>query len=247
MSEGLRVRLSRIRGETPKGILRQPLYLPAVMRGFGWTEEFSHVEYDTVSAGQFSQAAQGPKSARQLRQLDDIETLTLKWDPVWLVEQGLDPKKVYDELFGVGRSRAPVQLYAAPRFPGETKGFVRMNVTVRSISVQLREREPDTRYFVLRIVEWRSNEVERRRAGKAGDRLPTTHILTATDTLYSLSQHYYHYAGGTGTIAAANGIKGFGKKTPLVKHKRLKVGTKIKIPKPPTHGANVQSGRGVAR
>lgn len=231
-SDGLRVRFARIPGETPKDVLTTPMYLPAVLRSFGWSEAFSHVEYDTVRAGQFSQAAQGPATARQLRTLDDVETLTVEWNPVWLVETGQSPEEVYSDLFAMARSRRPVELLASLRAGGPT--LLRMNISIRSISVQLREGEPDSRYYTLRITEWRKPGTGRRGGSGAGDpaKLPTTHVLTATDSLHSLSMHYYHSAGGADDIARANGIK-WGKKTPLVKMKRYKVGSKIKIPRIP--------------
>lgn len=227
--EGLRVRLSRIPGETPRDVLRKPLILPAVLRNFGWSEEFLHSEYDTVGAGQFSQPSLGDPTARQLRSVDDVETLTVDWDPPWLVEQGQDPQDVYDELFAIGRSRRGVELLATPKF-GPTRPLLRMNVTLRSITAQMREGEPDSIYYVCRIKEWRDASVQRKGEGR-GTQLPTTHKLVAADSLYSLSQHYYHSSAGADDIASANGIKGFGKKTPLWKSAKFKVGSKVKIPK----------------
>lgn len=227
--EGLRVRLSKVPGETPRDVLREPIILPAVLDGFGWTEEFLHTEYSTVRAGQFSQAAMGPTTARQLRGVDDVNTLTVEWDPPWLVEQGQDPKDVHDTLFAIGRSRRPVELLCTPKF-GPERPLLRMDVTFRSIAVQMKRGEPDALYYVVRITEWRSASGERKGEGR-GEQLPTTHKLTATDSLYSLAMHYYHSAGGATDIARANGIKAFGKKTPLIKYPRFKVGSKIKIPK----------------
>jgi hypothetical protein len=227
--EGLRVRISRINGETPKGVLAKPLYLPATLRGFGWTEEFSHVEYDTVRSGQFSQPAMGPASARQLRDVDDTETLTMEWQPAWLVEHGVNPAHVASALRAAGRSRKAVELLAYIR-RGDP-ALLRMDITIRSLKTELREGEPDTLYYVLRFKEWRNPSTRRKGAGHAS-RLPTTHTLTADDSLYSLSMHYYRTHEGWDDIARANRIKGFGKKTPLVKHRRFKVGSKIKIPIP---------------
>lgn len=226
--EGLRVRLRRIPGETPKNVLRSALILPAVMRGFSWTEEAQHAEYDTVRAGQFSQPAMGPATARQLRTVDDVETLTVEWDAPWLVEQGLDPDDVYRDLFAVLRSRRAVELLVTPKFT--ERSVLRMNVTIRSISPAMREGEPDTMYYTLRLSEWRDPSTRRRGAGRSTT-LPTTHKLTADDTLHSLAQHYYHSALAAVDIARANGIGKWGRKTPLVKMHRFKVGSKVKIPK----------------
>lgn len=227
--EGLRVRFKRIPGETPKGVLRRPLILPAVLGAFGWTEEFLHSDYGTVRAGQFSQPAAGPATARQLRTIDDIETLTVDWDPVWLVQSGQDPAEVRRNLYALGRSRKPAELLATLQF-GDAP-LLRLSVTVRSIAALLKEGEPDSIYYTLRLEEWRNATGGRRGEGKGGSRLPTTRRLKADDTLSSLAQHYYHSHKHWRTIAKANGIRDFGASTELVKHRRFKVGSKIRIPK----------------
>ncbi len=236
VGRGLRVRFARIRGETPAGLLRVPLYLPAVIGGFSWSEEFTHLEYGTVQAGQFSQPSLGGRSARQLRVLDSVESLTLTWQPSWLVAFNLDPKYVRKTLTQIGRSRRAFALLATAKDSPQTT-MLRMDATIRSLGTAMREGEPDTLYFTIGISEWRDAEVERRghRRGKGADgrggALPTTHKLDADDTLYSLSQRYYKTHSGADDIAKANGISKFGKKTPLVKYKRFKAGAKVKIPK----------------
>jgi hypothetical protein len=226
--EGLRVRFAKVPGETPKGVLSEALILPAVMRGFSWSEEALHTEYDTVRGGQFSVPGQGPASARRLRTVDDIDTLTITWDPPWLIERGLDPDEVRSTLYAILRSRRAVELLVTPQFGHPS--LLRMNVTVRSVSSAMREGEPDTIYYTLRLAEWRKLTAGRRGEGRAS-KLPKTHKLTATDSLYSLAMHYYHTSEAAAAIAFANGIRNWGKKTPLVKTKRYKVGSKITIPK----------------
>lgn len=227
--DGLRVTLSAIPGETPAGILSSELTLPAVLRTFGWTEEAEHSEYTTVRDGQFSQPSQGDATARRLRGIDDIETLTLLYDPPWLVEQGLDPRDVYSDLFGVLRSRRAVELLVMS--PLEDHAILHLDgCTIRSITVQMREGEPDTRYYNLKLVEWRGATVERRGTGSSS-KLPTTHKLAAGDTLYSLSMRYYKTALRAEALKDANAIRGWGSKTPLVEMSRFKVGSKFKIPK----------------
>lgn len=227
---GLRVRFARIRGETPAGLLRVPLYLPAVIGGFAWTEEFTHTEYGTVQAGQFSQPSLGGRSARQLRVLDSVESLTLTWQPSWLVAFNLDPEYVRKTLTRIGRSRRAFALLATAKDSPQTT-VLRMNATIRSLGTAMRQGEPDTLYFTIGVSEWRDAEVERRgrRRGRGGA-LPTTHKLEADDTLYSLSRRYYTTHSGADDIAKANGISKFGKKTPLVKYGRYEVGSKIRIP-----------------
>lgn len=227
--EGLRVRLSRVPGETPRGVLRRPLYLPAVIGNFGWTEEFQHTEYETVRQGQFSQPALGPSTARLLRTIDDMETLTLTWEAAWLVEDGLDPDEVYRVLHAIGRARRPVEMLASLKL--DERPLLRTFITIRSITTQLRQGEPDTRYYTLRPKEWREAEGRRRGEGR-GSKLPTKHKLTADDTLHSLSRRYY---GGSPKyardIARANGLTGVGVTTRITATRRFAVGQKIKIPK----------------
>lgn len=227
--EGLRVRLSRIPGQTPKGLLSKPMYLPALLDGFANVETALHSEYTTIADGEFSQPAMGDASARSLRTPDDMETLTVEWDPPWLVEQGQDPKVVRDTLFAILRSKRPVAILVTPKLGGDTV-FMNMNITFRQLAERMKPGEPDSLYFSITPKEWRDNSVERSGEGR-GSTLPTTHKIDEDDSLYSLSQFFYHSAAGAPDIARANGIKNFGKKTALVKHPRFKVGSKLKIPK----------------
>jgi hypothetical protein len=227
--DGLRVRLARIPGVTPRDLLPDPIVLPAVMNGFSWTEEAYFSEYDTVADGQFAQPAMGPTTARRLRVIDDVEALTIWWDAPWLVDHSMDPEMVYAALFGVLRSRKPIELLATPQL-GKHQPLLRADVTIRSIQPQLRQHEPDSVYYTLRISEDRRPGAGRRGEGR-GSHLPTTHKLTATDTLHSLAEHYYHSAHGWSVIAQANGLKKWGQSTPLVKSPKFKVGSKVRIPK----------------
>lgn len=230
IGRGLRTRLSRIEGDTPKGVLTKPQYLPATLRGFEWSEEFAHEEYSTPRAGQFSQESMGPASARQLRQVGDTETMALTWDAAWLIDRGISPEHLRDQLNLAGRARKPVLLVVAHRGGAQV---LRMAITIRSITHQIREGEPDTVYYTLRFTEWRRRATGRKGQGSGSGgsgKLPTTVKIDSNDSLYSLSKRFYKSAAGTDDIARANGIKGFGKKTPLVKSRKFKVGSKLKIP-----------------
>lgn len=250
-SEGLRVRLSRIAEETPKGVLSRPLRLPAVLGDFVDTEDADHSEYTTISAGQFSQGAMGGQAARQLR-ATNIDTLTIEWNPKWLVQRGVDPGRAKDELYKILRSKKAVELLATlPGRRGKTATEMRANITIRSIQKSLKPGEPDTRYYTLTIKEWRDPRVDRRghsQGRKPGVKLPTTHKLDDNDSLYTLSFQYYGTYKHWRLIANANGLKGFnGAKTALVSLKRFKVGDKVKIPKPPSSsGGNANGTGGVA-
>jgi hypothetical protein len=230
--EGLRVRFARIPGETKKGVLSRAFRLPATLDGFGWTEDFTHTEYDTLRRGQFSNPAQGNAQARSLRRLDDLGTLTVEWDPKWLVERGQDPEDVRRTIFDIGRSRTPVDMLATLDY--HDRAVLAMDVTFRSIQTQMKAGEPDTLYYSISIAEWRDPTTGRKGAGKADPKFPLTHKLSATDTLYSLSKLYYGSSLFYGVIADANKITRWGKQTPLAKSARWKVGSKIRIPAPPS-------------
>lgn len=228
--EGFRCRLAPIEGETPQEVLPKLVYLPALLGQLDLTETFGHTDFQTVAAGEFSQPSRGSVTARPLREMGDLETLTVEWDPVWLVERGQDPEEVYRRLFAIGRSRKPVQLTIAARL--DQRATVQMNITFRSIQMQIRKGEPDTVYYAIRIKEWRDATGRRRRGNDRprGSKLPTTHKITASDTLHSLSKHYYHSYQYADDIARFNGIKGFGVSTSLVQSKRFKLNDKLKIP-----------------
>lgn len=226
--EGLRVRLSRVRGLTAKGLLTKPLYLPVVMGPFTVSEEAAHREYETHSAGQFSVPAQGPATARMLRDLGDLETMALDWQAPWLIEWR-DPQEVKRELNGILRSRTPVELLAILRLGGGPEE-VRMLVTLRRNQVELRPGEADTRYWTVSVKEYRRTEAERRTADARKDKLPTRHKLTATDTLESLATKYHHTRSTWRDIANGNGLRSWGARTPIVNSSQFKVGDYIKIP-----------------
>jgi LysM repeat protein len=232
-SEGAIARFDAIKGVTGKGVLDEPLRLPAVLNTITVSEEAAHTEYDTVSAGQFSMPSQGGASARKLRGLD-LETLTVSYPARFLVERNLDADDVRDRLFAILRSKKPVMLTLVVRW-GEPKPLVRMSITFRSISEELRPGESDTRYFTITIKEWRDTSVDRKSSKasrKPGVTLPTTHKLSATDTLESLAFEYYGSYGDWRAIRDANGIsKRFGQAVALVKLGRYKVGSTVKVPR----------------
>jgi len=228
---GLRVRLSRVRGQTARGILTRPLYLPVTLGTFSVDETFTHNDFETSTAGEFSAPAPG-KSLRTT----DLETLTIDWYRYarWLVNPRVSPRRVRTQLLRLARSKTPFELLAIlPRMDGQEE--LRMKATIRSIGRELRPGEADTRYYTIEIKEWRDMRVGRRRAGSSG-RLPMTHRLAARDTLASLAKRYYSspvsIPEGARAIRRANGIGTWGLHTPLVRHKRFRAGDKVKIPVP---------------
>lgn len=231
--EGLIARFDRIPGETAKGVLAEPLRLPAVLGNVSLDEEAHHTDFETIAGGQFSQPAQGGSAARQLRG-STLEALTLDYDADWLVESGQDPDHVKATLYAILRSKKPVTMMLVVKW-GEPQPMLRMNCTFRSVHEELRQQENDTRYFVLAIKEWRSQSIERKgekEGRKPGVKFPTTVQLKSTDTLQSLAHEYYGRYEFWRDIRAANGIsKKFGQSTPLVSLPAYKVGSSLKLPR----------------
>jgi nucleoid-associated protein YgaU len=233
---GLVVKFSRIGGVTGKGVLRQPLILPAVTDDFAFTEEAAFEDYDTVTGGEYSQpAAWRGATRRRLRRLD-ITFLTVDFDPPW-VQSRRDQATIRDAAFGMLRGRTPVRMEAnVYPDPGYTE--LEMNVTIRSITRTLRPGLAQARYFDLAVTEWRDNAIQRRSSTASRRRgtvsLPTTHTLAAGDTLMGLSERYYGFFGGWRQIAQENGLGHWGPNTPLQQIGGSRVGrTKLRIPEKP--------------
>lgn len=251
---GLLARFTPIKGITPKGALDRPLYLPGMADPWHVSEDANHSEYDTLTGGTFSQPAMGDQNARKLRSIS-IDWLTVDFDAPWLVAVGQDPWWVRSAVTEILRFRNPVQLFVSfnpsRRLPGPE--FL-APVTLRSLSHEIRHGELETRYLTMAVSEWRDPQAGRRSSvppqassRKKGVHLPTTHVLTATDTLASLSHEYYGRYDYWRHIRDANGItKKFGQKTPIVNLPgRFKVGYKIKIPTVPKSPAKPTGGAAV--
>jgi hypothetical protein len=236
--EGLRVRFSRIPGETPKGVLTTALYLPVVIgESFSVSEEAAFTDYETVGDGEFSQPRGGSSTARNLRTLDDVETLTLDWARYarWMTNPDVTETQLRRTLYGILRSRRPFEILATLQL-GAGAEELRMKATLRSVARTLKRGETDTRYYVLGIKEWREDSVERKgqKAAKGGD-LPAKKKLTASTTCYSAAREFYDLhevslAGAARAIRQANGLGSWGLNTPIAQAKKFKVGDSIKIP-----------------
>lgn len=252
-AHGLVVRFSPIHGVTPKSALHHKIWLPATLNTFVVSEDALHNEYDTLSAGTFSQAALGPASARRLRSTS-LDSLTVAVDAPWFVYRGQDPHSLRVRLHEILRHRKPVRLLATLHPHPNAHPELDMHVTFRSITEdKQRPGERDTRYFTIAISEWRDPRAKRRShyrgAGpgrgsrKHGENLPTTHKLKADDTLASLSHEYYGRYDEWRAIRDANGIPHrFGSKDKIVSLPgHFKAGAKIKIPQVP-YGYGKQTG-----
>jgi hypothetical protein len=233
---GMVARFAPIKGVTPTGALDRRLWLPAMLDPYTIDETAQHNEYDTISGGHFSQPAQGDQNARQFRTLT-IQAITVEFDAPWLVATGQDPEWVRSRLAEILRFKKPVQLTVTFNpHRGHPGPETEMYCTFRQLTQEVRNGEIETRYITIDLSEWRDPSTQRRGSAptsrKKGVNLPTTHALTAKDTLSSLSFDYYGSYSFWRVIRDANGIsKRFGQKTPLVSLPgRWKVGLKIKIP-----------------
>lgn len=235
--EGFVARFSPIKGITPKAALARNIWLPAMLNTLTINEDANHAEYDTLSAGTFSQPAMGPPSARKLRTLS-IDTMTVDFDASWLVAHGQDPYELRIRIFEILRFRKPVRLLIRRHPNPPPHAEFDAYVTLRSASREVRPGEPESRYMTLAISEWRDptgavrSSTPTGASRRAGVTLPATAKLDASDTLSSLSHDYYGRYDFWRDIRDANGITTrFGAKTPIVSlHGRWKVGAKITIP-----------------
>lgn len=233
---GLVARITPIKNITSPAVLKQKLYLPCILNTLTIAETALWNDYNTVSAGQFSQPGAGGRDAQQLKTAT-IDTLTLAWDAKWMVVTNQSDRVIVDTLQRILRARQPVMLMInwTPK-ADKTPEFFEA-VTLRTSSKDIRPGEADTRYLTVAIEQWRDATTGRRGSTtgdgsrKRGVSLPATVKLAATDTLDSLSYAYYGTYAGWRTIRDANGItKKFGAKTAIVGLAKWKVGSKIKIP-----------------
>ena len=170
---GLRVRLRKIAGKTHKSVLPRAMYLQMgpIGEDFSFEETAEHIEYRTISSGEFSAPAPGRgASARSLRSTS-FQTLTLEWDARWLVNHDITPEQTREELYEILRLRTPFELLISRQLPehGGSSHELLMDATLRSIVRSLRAGEADTRYYDLQFREWRKAEVGRR-GGRRGRR-----------------------------------------------------------------------------
>lgn len=233
--DGLRVRLQPIEGVTPRDALARTFYFPAALGDFEFSETASHVDYRTVSGGEFSMAAAGPSTARDLRKLN-LEVIApdvLGRDP-WLVDYTETFESVHRTVFDVMRWKQPVDFLASIDLTGRAE--LAMDVTIRSVSRILKHAQGGYRYFSVELSEWRDTSLRRRGADKVAPtltaQLPTTHKLASGDTAESLARQYYGHPELSVIILSENGIPKFGRSTRLVTSAKLKVGSTVRIPHP---------------
>lgn len=204
-------------------------YLPVVLEETGIATAGAHTDYTSVGAGDFSQRGSGPKLSTLT-----LNTLTLDYVPDWYAtpEVALTHDEMKEALEAINDARTPFDLLLT--IPSKQQVFAHMHATLRTLTQTMKGREADTWYWTIAVEKWRNAKSGRATAAKSsrkrGVTFPTTHKLTATDTYHSLSLAYYGSYEGWAAIAEANGFRSWGASTPLVKSKRYKVGSVVKIP-----------------
>jgi hypothetical protein len=237
--QGVRVRFTPIKGETPHAVLARALYLPALLGDWQISEDGAHNDYETVRHGEFSSRRFGSRRDMRMLRTLDMEALTLYWRATWAHPSYQRPDWIEKKLYMILRARCPVLMLVRLKQDGWDDILVRMNVTFRSVQMSVKHGEPDTKYWSIQLKEWRHTGTGRRGHGVGKVKLPTTHRLKRTDTLQSLAKKYYGSGHGWAAIAKRNGIKKWGMTSHIVNMSRFKVGSRIKIPKKPTK-ANTQ-------
>jgi len=234
--DGLRVRLKRVPGQTPRHVLPRQFAFPAVIGDFEYEEEAQFVEYDTIDTGEFSQPLAGDGyHGRKLKRFE-LQVLALDFDPSWITHAGYDWWNVRSRLFAILHSKRPFH-FAARTYRGEDAPYeLRGTYTVRRVGVVLRHGERDTRYFNVSFAEWRDATMRARprdpgRGGKA--QLPRKHKLKDDDTLKQLSKRFYGTYEHWRLLGDRNGIGKWGGEDPIIGTRKFKVGDKFLIPKKP--------------
>jgi hypothetical protein len=226
---GLRIKLSRIPGITPKKYLQtsyqfQHPPLSEYSINYGAT-------YNTFTAVDGTEY--GRKGGRKLRTMS-FDTIILDWESPWAMQQGAGQMdSLRDSLVKLSENLVPFELLVTHQYGNA--GKVELHIDAVCPDLVITEREPDARYPNVTFYEWRDPVAKARASAKTW---PQIHKLTHQDTLYSLARKYYGDKGagkkGARAIAKENGIPNWGYGTRLVLSKKFTPGSKIRIPKLPT-------------
>lgn len=244
---GLRVTLERFR-HTKKGVLVHPLnFQVPPLESWGWSQETSHLDFETLNKGQFSRLA-----GRQLITFE-IRTMVLDYQPSWVAYERKrphqpHPQRVAQLLKNLTQLGSPLMFVARS---GYWEGNdLRLPVTLRSTQVEERAGEVDSRYFDLQFSEWRAQELEDKGFSKHGGHgdpnVPATvkiessgrcveegtgKVVAAHGTLHKLATYYYGDPTEWKVIVRKNGVKGFAPSRDLSKlEKKGKRVRKLTIP-----------------
>jgi hypothetical protein len=105
-----------------------------------------------------------------------------------------------------------------------------MPVTMRSVGIEERAGEGDAKYYNMSFTQWRDPVIRRRRRKR---KFPIRHRLTKKDTLAKLARKYYGDPSKAGQIKVYTPkLRRWGANTPIVEHKKYKVGDVLVIRRP---------------
>jgi hypothetical protein len=214
------------------------------LESFSWSQDYGWEDYTTIEKGTFSRpSAQGLRQISFDTMFVDYDAEFTIVHPVehWVKRKGKkfsdlprnptpprvdptkfgrrkvvwrpDPLKLSRELRHIMNSGTPFWLEVHQQHLWG-RHDLEMMATLRSLSVEERAGEIDSRYISVSYVEWREPEVKKK---KKGSKFPLRHKVRRGDTLKSLSKKYYGGYGGWKSIKKANDkkLKGVGPQEPL--------------------------------
>lgn len=253
-ADGLRIRLSRIKGLTrgkAAELLREPyLFQCPPMDEFGYTTGFNHTKSPNYRGDEYAQ-----RGGTVLKTMT-FKTLIVEWGR-FVTEPRFAVAAMKDDLEKIAEAGYPVQLLATHQY-GTSPEFNRP-VIIESVAVTEQSGEEDARYLDITISEYNLSEVERDAIKKGASKYPVTVVLHKNGsagikdgsktkkikglrddksvTLTELAKAIYGKPSLASHIAKTQKppIKNFGNNTPLIKHTRFKnKGGKIVVHSPPS-------------
>jgi hypothetical protein len=234
---GMRVRLETIPGFTARRLRRVlPFHFQAPpLDQFEWGGGFNWQDYDTVTAGQFSQ----PQS-RMLRTFS-FQTIFTDVKYPWTLrkEQGYtpNPMTLTRRLMQIAEAGTPIRFTCGQPVLWEINDLD-LAVTLREVRPVEKSGEIDARYVTLTFVEFRHPRLPRfGSAAPPGKKLPATLLVRTLPmgrrTLYALAKFYYGSQSLWRRIAKANGMTNLSPTVDLRHRYRKQRNKKITIPVKP--------------
>lgn len=221
---GLKITMRRAHGVTDLDVLTVPMRFQAPVVGdFARQFGFNWSTYDTLRAGQRSrpmgnQLLELPLSTMLLdRVAQDDSSGVVVWP------HAPEPLGIIDELKYIagmvaGGKATPFRLTVnQPAVWGDAP-IINMLAVLTRVAPTQKAGEVGTEYLDLTFLEFREDEISRRRQPRADEKTryyriefaadPQTGVLHTKESLYDLAKRYYHQPSAWRRIAFANGIKG---------------------------------------
>lgn len=212
IAHGLIVKLTRVEGLTPKGILTQPFVFQAAPLGtLPISRSYSQTTYDTVGGKQ--QARPG------VVQLRSTTFQTIFTDDPW----------DWTQLHGSGFVPDPIQMLQTLEDIGEANAYFKLTVrnpamrdrndiswlaALTGLNSEERDGEPDARYVTVDFLEYRKTSITTKKRPGGGSRssklpvkLTCKNLPASRNTLRELAVYYYGAASEWRRIAKANKLK----------------------------------------